>query len=423
MPLSPDKLLAHIVEQYLGSGDFNGLPAYGAIPSLDCDLAELKEAFKTLVNAGRAAVLFGDRHPNPHIRAFPDEPGATQVAKLAAFDGDYFVMYPSDTTLQNAVDRAAYVGRPYTLALALGAPQLDFVSFDPIVLETYRRDPRYRFWSNDIQGSISIGDEAYESATFPEKHKILLQSFAFSFDDELERAVAVFYTDLGRLSPEHQQVWAAHELSGAYHMHPDAFRALVLGEWDLKASLGDALIEEMRTINRMCELIGRPPLFRKAVERPIDLAFMLRPTRKELNDFVLLLDKLLSDNINPDFFPSTISRTTETPRPDGKIVVQQRGTIAMLEEWLNTAVRLPDPAPKDELLREIKEIRKLRQKPAHSIDDDVHDPTLFKEQRRLFLSGYDVVRTLRLLLANHPKAKSAQDAMNPQVRLGEIWSV
>ena len=59
-----------------------------------------------------------------------------------------------------------------------------------------------------------------------------------------------------------------------------------------------------------------------------------------------------------------IARESETPRADGKIVVQPRGSISMLEEWLNTAVRLPDPGPKDQLLRELREIRKLRQKPA-----------------------------------------------------------
>ena len=53
--------------------------------------------------------------------------------------------------------------------------------------------------------------------------------------------------------------------------------------------------------------MGRPALFRNdfgryAEERPIDFAFMVRPTLRELNAFVLTLDKLLSDNIDPKFF-------------------------------------------------------------------------------------------------------------------------
>ncbi len=423
MTLAAGDLLTAIVKQYLTSGDYNGLPGYVATTTLPAPVDEVKTALAHLISDGKASVLFGDRHPNPHIRAFDDEPVSDQLDKLAKLSGEYFVMYPTAPVLANAVDRSQYTGRPYSLSLALGKPQLDFASFDPIVLDGYRRDPRYHFRSDDIQGSLSIGDEAYESSTFPEKHKILLQSFAFSFNDQLERAVAVFYTDLDRLSSEHQQIWAARELSGEFHMHPDAYRALVLGDWNLKISLGDALVEEIRTINRMCELIGWRPLFRQAFERPKELGFLLRPTRRELNDFILLLDKMLSDNINGDFFPASIPRTTESPRADGKIVVQQRGTIALLEEWLNTAVRIPDPGPKEDMLRELREIRKLRQKPAHAVDDDAYDPELFTEQRRLFLNAYDVVRTLRLLLSNHPKARPALTEMNEQVRVGEIWSV
>lgn len=420
MTLTSDDLLTALVEHYLTSGDYNGLPGYVATTTLAASIEEVKAALEHLIGAGKASVLFGDRHPNPHIRAFEDEPVSDQLDKLRKLSGDYFVMYPTADVLAGAVDRSQYAGRPYSLALALGRPQLDFASFDPIVLDGYRRDPRYNFRNNDIQGSLSISDKAYESSSFPEKHKVLLQSFAFSFSEQMERAVAVFYTDLDRLSSEHQQIWAAHELSGEFHMHPDAYRALVLGDWDLKVSLGDALVEEVRVINRMCELIGWPPLFKHVFQRPKELGFLLRPTRRELNDFILLLDKMLSDNINVDFFPESIPRTSESTRGDGKIVVQQRGTISLLEEWLNTAVRMPDPGPKDDMLRELREIRKLRQKPAHAIDDDAYDPELFKEQRRLFLNAYDVVRTLRLLLSNHPKAKPALAEMNEQVRVGEI---
>lgn len=423
MSVTPEQLIQLVLEQYIASGDFNGLPAYVATQRTGATLEALKAAVGELVSAGQAAVLFGDRHPNPHIRAFADEPIESQITKLKAFESPHFVIYPTPTILATEVDRTQYDGRPYSLALALGAPQLEYVSFDPIVLDSYRRDPRYRFQTDDIQGQLSVSDDAYESDSFPDKHKVILQSFAFSFAEDMKRAVAVFFTDLGRLSPEHQRVWAAYEVDGKYLMHPDAYRALVLGDWNLKVSLGDAFLEEMQTINRMCRLIGWRPLFIRVPERPKEFGFMLRPTRRELNDFVLLLDKLLSDNIDVAFFPTTIARESETIRPDGKIVVQKRGTIAMLEEWLNTAVRLPDPGPKDELLRELREIRKLRQKPAHAIDDDAHDPALFAEQRRLFLNGYDIVRTLRLMLANHPLAARAQDEMNEQVRLGEIWSV
>lgn len=424
MQVSDQEIVRAVVKQYMESGDFNGLPAYTATDLLQIDLAQLRTVLTPLVAAGRLSVLFGDIHPNPHIRAFRDEPIEQQIAKLAATDNDRFVIYPTPATLEPEVDVQSYAGRPFTLRLALGAPQLEFASFELPVLEFYRRDPRYHFWCNDIQGTISIGDAAYESDEFPEKHKVLLQSFGFSYNDQFERAVAVFFTDLGGLTPEHQQIWAAHEHQTKFRLHPDFYRAQILGDWSTRASLTDAFVEELRTVNAMVALIGWEPLFRKDFsDKPKEFALLLRSTQRELNDFILLLDKMMSDNINVDFFPGTIARTTETCRADGAIIVQQRGSIAMLEEWLNTLVSTADLDPMNELIATFREVRKLRQQPAHVVDEDTHDPTLFKQQRDILLKAYDAVRTLRLLLANHPKTRPAQDEMDEHVRKGEIWTM
>ena len=50
----------------------------------------------------------------------------------------------------------------------------------------------------------------------------------------------------------------------------------------------------------------------------------------------------------------------------------------------------------------MKRIRKLRQKPAHAVNEDRFDQQYFKDQRELILAGYSSLRTVRLLLANHP---------------------
>ena len=91
---------------------------------------------------------------------------------------------------------------------------------------------------------------------------------------------------------------------------------------------------------------------------------------------------------------------------------------------LSTAFRAKDHAPQgSELIGAFREIRGLRNKPAHTLNDDAYDPALFKEQRRIFLLGYDAVRTLRLILTNHPRALPAEAEMDQRVRKGEIWSV
>ncbi len=418
-----ESLVALSVAQYLGSGDFNGLPFSRARADLVIGSDVLTTIVKDAVREGRLSVLFGDVHPNPHIRAFKDEGIEAQLERCSKRDLRTCVIYPTSSVLREVVDPTEFAGRPFTLRLAHGQGQLEYSSFELVVLEHYRRDPRYQFWCNDIQGTLGIGDEAYESAEYPNKHKVGLQSFGFSYSVEHERAVAVFLRDLSGLTPEHQQLWSTFEKdAGVFRLHPDYYRGQVLGEWDLKVSLADAFIEELRVVNLMCGRIGWRALFRNVfAERPKEFGFLLRSTRKELNEFTHLLDKMMSENINSDFFPSTLDRESRVQRSDGTVVVARKGSIALLEEWLGKTFRPADQSPVDEMFRTFREVRKLRQKPAHAVDDDAYDPSLFREQRQLFLRAYDAVRTMRLLLSNHPRAKAVLEEMNQEVRNGDIW--
>lgn len=421
--MTPDELTDAAVQQYLGSPDFNGLPAFALIRAGRTDLAALRSTLRPLIENGQLSAIFGTIHPNPHIRALPDPPVEYQLGELDSAADDQFVIYPTAAVLAPIVDPREYDGRPFSLRLALGAPQLDFASFDLAALDYYRRDPRYRLWTNDVQATLSIGDDSFQSDAFPEKHKVLLQSFGFSYSVDLKRAVAVFLTDLHRLTPEHQGLWLTFELTGEYRLHPDFFRAAIMGDWELKASLRDAFVEELRTVSAMTAAIGWGTLFRNDYQdTPRELAFLIRPTVSEFNDFVLVLDKMMSENINVSFFPASISRETEEIRADGKTVVRPRGSIAMLEEWLHKSFRTPEPEPLREMLATFRHVRKLRQSPAHTINPDAYDESLYEKQRLLFVSAYNAVRTLRLILQNHPRALVVAEQMDQRVRTGDIWS-
>jgi hypothetical protein len=305
--------------------------------------------------------------------------------------------------------------------LALGEPQLRALAFDPAVLEVYRNDPRYRYSTNDISGHISVTSEHHESAGMKASDKVLLQDFGFAYNDKYERAVAVYLRYLADLSPEHQQIWHARGLGDDYQLHPDHYRTTILGEWPERISMFDALLEELQTINAMTKAMGLPPLFRQGFSgRPHGFAFLVRPTTKEFQDFVQLLDKMLSDNINRDFFKGQLPLETETPRADGKIVVSQKGTITLLSEWLTKRYRTPDRGPLDEALAVIRRVRQLRQRPAHAIDDIVFDKKLFAEQRQLMMDAYGAVRTLRLCLASHPMAWAV--VVSDELLEARIWT-
>jgi hypothetical protein len=98
----------------------------------------------------------------------------------------------SPVSLVNPSCSIALPRMPFTLRLALGDGQLEYRPFDLAVLEDYRNDPRYIYQSNDISGWISVHDEHYTSAAMREPDKVMLETFGFCYDDDMNRAVAVF---------------------------------------------------------------------------------------------------------------------------------------------------------------------------------------------------------------------------------------
>lgn len=444
-----------ITHFYLESDRFNGY----AFSSLGTELGiDFKAAFdfvKEHVSNGTLTVNFGDRHCNPHIKAFSDEPQETVIAKLKQYEdemrenfmpsSDYesensivnfanirvatgiaACLYPTRSHLELVVKADDYRDRPYTYEMALGAGQLEFRYFDLVVLEFYRNDPRYYYQCDDINGHISIHDEHYHSDSMTEKDKGLLETFGFAYNDDWHRAVTTFVYYISKLSPEHQQVWKNRELDYTeYRPHPDYYRNNILGDWGEKIPICTAFLMELEIINKMCNAMNRPPLFRKDFSkenRPRNFSFLIRPTHKEYYEFVGLLDKMMSDNINKDFFQNDVSGQVEEERDDGKILVRNKGTIQMLEEWINKLFKSPDRKPLDEIFKTFRKVRKERQRPAHAIDDNKFDPKFFTRQQEIFSNAYNAIRTIRLVLANHPVVKAAKIDIPQELFEGKIWS-
>jgi hypothetical protein len=224
-----EDVLEQVTDFYLSSSDFNGVPVATLVERFGSD--ELIRSLVEIIGEDKASVVFGNVHPNPHIRALPDIPKEDQIRKLRAGELSGACVYPLPAHLRGVVNRSQYENRPYDLAMALGSPQLDFRAFDLSVLEFYRNDPRYIYDNDDIRGWISISDEYFESESVPESDQILLDNFGFCYDDALNRCVAVFVRYLADLSPEHQQIWKAKELQGDYKLHPDYYRNTILGDW------------------------------------------------------------------------------------------------------------------------------------------------------------------------------------------------
>jgi hypothetical protein len=415
--MSPDrrKLVSATVTCYLGCSDFKGYCLKNVPPK------ELRRLLRPLLEKEIIAGRYGDLDINPFIRPFSDPAPDVQLEMLESSDLDLVILYPTKKELTKHVNPLDYNGRPFTLELAKGYGQLDFRCFDLSVLEFYRNDPRYYYKASDVFGVIYAQDDAVKSMATSDR--VFLKTFGFGYDKEMNRAVLVFLRYLHKLTPEHQQIWNSKLLSAQFDIHPDYYNGAIRGMWSDHIPILDAFLEEVRYVNEMSKLMGKPQLFRHAYgfeDKPKGFTFLIRPTKREFLDFVHLLDKMLSENLNKKFFEADIETTEEILRPGGRVEVKQISTIGLLERWLTVHWHPIDPAPLKEALKTLREIRTTRQSPAHSIEDDEFDQSYFKQQRDLIIRAYTAVRLLRLLFTEHPLVKGFYKGVSKQLFEGKI---
>jgi hypothetical protein len=415
------KVLSVITEFYLSSHDFNGIPIYDLQSALSKEWPSVKNFVSGLIKEELVGIIDEDTDVNPYIIRWGFEPVGVQISKIEKEVPKPFCIYPRPKHLEKVVDRNKYNREPYKLCLALGEAQLTYCSFDLSVLEFYRSDPRYKYENDDIQGHIF-----YNSEDLLERDKVLLQTFGFSYDDSLNRAVAVYLRYLCNLTPEHQAVWKTKEIRGNYKLHPDYFRNTIIGDWGERVPICSAFLKELYIINQMCDAMGRPHLFNNdfgeyGEHRPKKFGFLIRPTLQELNDFILLFDKMLSDNINRDFFRNDVAYETEVKRADGAVQIKPRGTLQILDDWMRKSFRTNDWQPWEEAINALRKVRSLRRRPAHAVDEDQFDQKYFKEQRETIIEAYKAVRTIRLLFSNNSKVKAADIKIPDYLYEGKIW--
>lgn len=247
------------------------------------------ELIKELIAGGRLDLVRGDGHPNPHIKAFEAEPIDVQLKKIDA-DGLAGCLYP---TPQLLAEHGAGAGEaaPYTRALKEGAPQLSYRAFDLRALEWYRDDPRFNFDVDDIHGRILQKDGTQVADRAVVRDGLEFFEFGFAYDEKMHRAIAAFIRYLHDLPEALQLEMEKHELDGSYKLHPDFFRTQIIGDFPEKMSIYDAFLQEKLQINRFCEQIGKPPLFRTEfgdLKRPSGFGILLRPTKKRVSRFCVV---------------------------------------------------------------------------------------------------------------------------------------
>jgi hypothetical protein len=393
-----EDVLAEVVRFYLDSGDFNGLPVQRHDPR--------GRAFAELLSGGLIEITSYRAYPNPHIKPWSPRESGEQGRSLAeSLAGEGLACaYPSPAAM-SSVDLSHLADKPYQRDLASGHGALDVVYFDIAAIEPYRNDPRFWLDLNDFGASWGIGDEAWSDEDEPERDKIATVRAGFAFDrDELvagtptKRYICALMRDLWRLTPTHQHRLRTWEMEqpGRFTPHP-TWWAMQMGHWPERIGLFDKVVAEIEAISQTWKIAFSEPLFR-ATERHRAWGWLIRASSTEWDEFVLLTDQLLSENLNTAALDAAGAPTTNAQG-------DRLGTINRLVEFFYLRTSVPKHQV-DETFAPLKAIRKARQKPAHAAKAPTTDADAFVRQREVLTDLAKSLEALRRFLQRHPKVVS-----------------
>jgi hypothetical protein len=417
-----------VVDYYLNSDDFNGLAFFRLLESFSENEVILRAIVIEGIEEERIRIISSEHEMNPHIVRLGFRDKDAQVKSIKENLAQTICIYPGIELLQEHLKDDEYRDSPFIRMLAEGAAKLDVVFFQLELLEYYRNDPRYSYNCNDIGGRICISDEHYESDDVEEKDKVLIKAFGLAYDDDFNRYIAAFVGDISALSSEHQGIWKSKQTNKELKVHPDFYGAQIFGRWPTHISIFDAVLHEQRIINSMGRRMGKPDLFKRDFGRylenkPKEFAFLLRPTLRDYEEFIHLLDKLMSDSINKKFFKGDVEFEEEIERKDGKIIVTQKGTIVLLDQWLRSHYNTTEWEPWDFAISVFRSIRKQRQSPAHDVNENKYDPSLIQKQRELMQDVCESLMILRHALSTHPLCKGYDFEIPKALEERNIWTV
>ena len=369
------------------------------------DLEIVLRAVIGLVKAGRLSIA-SPSQTNPFIKMF-DFSVEEQLEGIEERDKAFKCVYPTAESVEDQIDTSIYDDAPFTKMMVLATPSLLAFPFRLDVLDSFERDPRYRFRFYDFGGNIGVTDEYH--ARIDESDRVELR-FGVGYDDGDNRVVAVYLYQLARLAGKQQRIWKEYLVYRNCRMSEEFFVTSILGKFASAISVYEAIIAEQVEINRLFKNIGRPPLFRETYQdnRPRRFSFFMKPTEANYNEFVHLLDKMLSENIDFAAFGAGVARQERVEINENSFEVRQRGSLSMLEEWITSQFPALPNTETSAIMEPLKKVRTLRQKPAHAILEDKYDDQFYALQDELVWKVYSALKRFRRLLVCHPSVSDYQ---------------
>lgn len=418
-----NEIAKRVYNFFIDSNDFNGMPLRNISKELKIDYESSIDLIKELVKENIISI---QSSTNPHIiynmhypidiqiKILEDAKKTTEsirdlgTIKLYFEDTDYPIcLYPSKNFLSENRDISHLENVVYTKQLALGEPQLKPIFFEIEVLDRYFKDPRFDFDFEDYSGQISCKYDLDEKPIVRAEDEIFLKTFGLGTDENDNRLAVVYLRYLKDLTSEHQIYWKSKECKGNCRVLTEYYENTILGNWSFSHSIFSAFLGEQKCVNELSELIFSKPLFIRTFEnenRPKEFTFFFIPTLKNYNDFIHLLDKMISENINKSFFKEKVDFFQLRDLGNGMVERLNKGSLQIFEEWLTSVFNVKNGGSVSELFVPLKKIRKERQDPAHKINEDKYDKEFILRQKELMKEIYWVFRNLRNIFQKHPKA-------------------
>jgi hypothetical protein len=418
-----------IYKFFVNSNDFNGIPLRDISEKLSIEYEDSIDLIKQLITDGS---VFLQSSTNPHIigrlNNIPietqikiiDDAKSTEVKHepignivISVEQTEFPIcLYPSPSYLTQNRSFDEFSGAKFTTLLANAEPQLSFRFFETDVLEKYSNDPRFNFKFTDFYGDIYCAYDEDGNPLLREEDQVFLKSFGLGFDKDDNRLICVLLRDLSDLSPEHQTHWSSKEIPvKECKVLKEYAENVIEGCWITTRSIFSAFIGEINAIYALTKNIYNKPLFKKEYSGenwPQNFTFFFSPTAKNYYDFVNLLDKYLSENLEKNFFTDTIEPFELKDIGDGLVERINKGSLKLLEEWLNKSIKFQDDNAVSALMKPLKKVRKERQKPAHAIITNTYDVKFIDKQKSLIEECYHTLYNLRKLFQSHPKCKGIE---------------
>lgn len=415
-----------VFRYFVESLDFNGLPLRTFSTEFKIDYEHSINIIKELVSQDRISIqsstnphIIHSRHYDTDIQLkILDQAKTFTVSEIKIGEISFLeestefpiCLYPSPTLLKQKRD---VKNLPiYTQLLALGEPQLKPLFFEIEVLERYLADPRYHFKFEGYCGKISIRSDDDGNPLVREEDRAFVKTFGLGYDKDGNRLAVAYLRYLNDLSAEHQAYWKSKEVTEEECvMVKEYYQNTIEGTWVSTVPIFEAFLGELACINDLTSKIFGIKLFNKDFkinECPVEFTYFFIPTSKKYYDFISLLDKMISDNINNDFFKGVIEPYDLIEIEPGIKEKRTKGTLKLLEEWLTLHIQFNDQDALIRLLRPFKNVRKERQTPAHKITINTYDKTYFAKQKQVMTEVWTSMATLRKILQSHPKGKSVE---------------